>query len=279
MKFVAGLFEIIAGIFFPGPLILIPIILFIGGPVLIILCRKGEISIRGGWRLFFGSLILTGIAGYFYLDIKYPTYSWRQKLTIEVETPQGIVSGSSVVSVKWETVRSKPLTTAPGASFSIKGEATAVALPNGRYLFALLKGAEVFALHRFAEDKILHQYPHNWERYLPAAADIAKHKGETRILQMPNYPMLVTFGDINDPTSVKKVDPANLAEQFGPGVSLKSITMTITNEPVTTGKLEDVLAWWAGYENKQLDGDKYTDFYAKNRLANSLNRRDFKTGK
>lgn len=29
----------------------------------------------------------------------YPTYSWHQKLTVEVETPRGVVSGSAVSQI------------------------------------------------------------------------------------------------------------------------------------------------------------------------------------
>ena len=59
-----------------------------------------------------------------------------------------------------------------------------------------------------------------------------------------HYPLLVTFTDIIDPTTVKVVDPDNLAETFGPGASLKRITLEITDEPVTEGKIESVLGWW-----------------------------------
>lgn len=57
------------------------------------------------------------------------------------------------------------------------------------------------------------------------------------------YPLLVTFDDINDPKSIKRVDPDDLVATFGPGYSLKSITLEITDEPVTTGELEKVLRW------------------------------------
>ncbi|MDR4487070.1 MAG: hypothetical protein R3B83_06040 [Nitrospirales bacterium] len=55
--------------------------------------------------------------------------------------------------------------------------------------------------------------------------------------------LLVTFTDLTDPTTVKKVDPENLAATLGPGVSLKRITLEITDEPVTEGKIEQVLGW------------------------------------
>ena len=57
-----------------------------------------------------------------------------------------------------------------------------------------------------------------------------------------DYPLLVTFADPADPTSVQRVDPANLAASFGPGVTLKRITVEVTNDPVTTG-IEKRLGW------------------------------------
>jgi hypothetical protein len=57
------------------------------------------------------------------------------------------------------------------------------------------------------------------------------------------YPMLVTFGDIADPASVKLVDPADLAASFGPGVRLKSVTLEVTDEAVTRPKLDILLSW------------------------------------
>jgi len=198
------------------------------------------------------------------------SWTWHQKITVTVETPDGVKTGSSVMRATLTDHDSKLAPPeARGASFTLSGEAVVVEVMPGKYLFVLLKNM-----------------PRPYGLFYPGEAPVdvapkleAAREPMTATLKPSQYPMLVTFGDINDPASVKQVDPANLAEQFGPGVSLKSITMTITNEPVTTGKLEDVLVWWSEYENKQLDGDKYTDFYAKNRLANSLNRRDFKNGK
>ena len=57
-----------------------------------------------------------------------------------------------------------------------------------------------------------------------------------------DYPMLVTFTDIDDPKSVQRVDPANLAASFGPGIRLKRITVEVTDDDVTTG-IEKRLRW------------------------------------
>jgi hypothetical protein len=47
------------------------------------------------------------------------------------------------------------------------------------------------------------------------------------------WPRMVTFGDLDDPKSVKAVNPDNLAAAFGEGVSLEGISVEITDEPVT----------------------------------------------
>ena len=75
------------------------------------------------------------------------------------------------------------------------------------------------------------------------ASRMKSFRGKVHAIKPKHYPLLVTFGDINDPASVKKVDPNDLAATFGPGYTLKSITLEITDEPVTTGKVEDVLGW------------------------------------
>ena len=46
--------------------------------------------------------------------------------------------------------------------------------------------------------------------------------------------MLVTFGDINDPKSVERIDPA--------AIGVRRIIVEVTDEPVTTG-IEKRLGW------------------------------------
>ena len=54
--------------------------------------------------------------------------------------------------------------------------------------------------------------------------------------------MLVTFADRDDPTSVARVDPDDLAASFGEGVKLRRITVQLTDDPVTSG-IEERLGW------------------------------------
>jgi hypothetical protein len=49
-------------------------------------------------------------------------------------------------------------------------------------------------------------------------------------LDPDNYPLLVTFKENDDPKSVRRVNPDDLAAVFGAGHSLGAITMEITDE-------------------------------------------------
>ena len=86
-------------------------------------------------------------------------------------------------------------------------------------------------------------------------------------------PDLVTFGDVTDPNSVMRVDPLNLEASFGAGVHWLSITIEVTNEPLTTG-LKAKLPWLAKMQGN-LDGSPGIMVAANKSLANKLQPMDF----
>ena len=185
--------------------------------------------------LIIAALVILVVGGYKW---RYPTFSWHQKLTVEIETPQGVVSGSSVVSVVWRS-GPKILPDPPSVTHHYYGEATVVKLPNNRYVFALLKGASTLALRTFATSPLKDTTD---SRIVPAS-EVNAHEGETHPVPTNAHPVLVTFDDINDPKTVKRVDPDDFVESFGAGYKLKAITLEITDEPVTKGVVEGVLGW------------------------------------
>ena len=249
-------------------------------------------------RIFRLAVIATALMGVMMLSgCSGESWSWHQKLTVEIETPQGLVSGSAVTKVSWGEVDSF----SHNYPASYHGEASVVDLGNGRYLFALIgEGTKYLAFRTFNGG------PGIGEKIF---ADMARSLGSAPVSRQ-HYPMLVTFTDINDPKTVKRVDPNNLDASFGcensvsraipaePGIlnnppsgssnpspeppssssppsgppsvagqassgsasprtgggadapaknqkcyKLKSITLEITNEPVTKGVVEGVLGW------------------------------------
>lgn len=183
------------------------------------------------------------------------TPDYRYRLTVEVDTPEGLKTGSSVIEVRQSMGRSAGSGYGKMIIRRIRGEAVAVDLPNGQTLFALLRSErdgqwasqvmqrlaptiegepweEVFDNVLLVEGKV--ELPaQGWPEKLPDPG-------------FDGYPMMVTFGDVDDPTSVERVDPDDLTSSFGDGVSLKHVTVELTDEPVTTG-IERRLGWLDGY--------------------------------
>ncbi|MEP6058755.1 MAG: hypothetical protein ABJ152_12225, partial [Nitratireductor sp.] len=227
------------------------------------------VSRRGFWAKSALVAALLALAGCDALGFK--NWEWRQKLVIEVETPSGIVSGGSLVAVEAGTSpKWAPGAGAGGLGARVRGEASFAEVAPGRFLFALLGGGDwerEVALTLFFPEPA----PSPFER-----AERLETMRETRVLPRNRYPLLVTFTDIADPTTVRRVDPDDLAATFGPGVALKRITLEITDEKVTEGRVKAVLGWLETIGNTMLDGRSDSTIEAENRLANDLSRLDFR---
>jgi hypothetical protein len=172
----------------------------------------------------------------------------RYRLTVEVDTPEGLRTGSSVVEVEvrkahWWALAGRPV------NFDMRGEAVAVDLPQGRTLFALLSRPG------FPDAGI--RLPLDVFDVPMAQADFEQHGEESDIvdrvgrlmrdqpsatLEGDSRPFLVRFENAGDPESVQEVNPRNLAGAFGPGYSLRRVTITITSDQVTTG-IRNRLPW------------------------------------
>jgi len=208
---------------------------------------------------------LLGLWMYFF-----PSYSWHQKMTVEVEVDGQVYSGSSVVEMTVFGHPEIPLVQAV-RDLDMYGEAVVVELPGDRYLFALLT-YNAFLASRVFEDRMDGSLSQAGERWAEIISDLR----EMRDIDPKDYPLLVTFSDITDPKTVKKVDPENLAATFGPGVSLKRITLEITDEPVTEGRVEGLLGKrliFKTIEEKQAERKAGT--YNIKAVANQLTKNSF----
>ena len=193
------------------------------------------------------------------------TWESNQKLTVEVATPQGTKSGAAVTQVRWSDVNALG-----NYSASFEGEATVVEVAPGRYLFALIgEGTTYIAQYTFHRQ--LGASRGDYQTLIPA---IAAFRGSADVPR-DAYPLLVTFADIADPRTVRKVDPDDLPASFGPGVALQRVTLEITGEEVSGGAIAAIFPWWKAYRNKQLDGDRYNNTSSRYAFANSLNRLNF----
>jgi hypothetical protein len=149
------------------------------------------------------------------------TESWHQRLTIIIDTPTGEVRGSSVVEItNIETMGPLVLMEARGVHTKVRGEAVAVEVVLGRWLFALLESP---SNSQGNVDQLAHAAfdlgggrPARERSYANNIADLREVPlDEPAPLPRDSYPMLVTFDDISDPITVRQVDPDDLDATFG----------------------------------------------------------------
>lgn len=169
--------------------------------------------------------------------------NYRYKLTVEVDTPEGVKSGHSVIEVikPWR----------PGASS--RGQAVAVDLSKDQTLFVLLRSEQK---SDWSDDAMAPAWPPiqtsgDEEKGVAALLRAARAMGRVPLPrirklgaseEMDHTPYLVRFRDKRDPTTVEKVDPDDLSKSFGEGVKLKGLFVEITDEPVSMG-IERRLPW------------------------------------
>jgi hypothetical protein len=206
-----------------------------------------------GLPLFFGE--------HFDTDKK---WSWRYRLTIEVNTPEGIKTGSSVrqIDVVKRLFHSETVT----------GYKTGKPVEKKHYNFDTKITGESVVVDMGKRGVLFSTI--DWDSYnevlksfdIPVfdALDNLPSRGKAD-LPLNSYPMMVTFTDIDDPKTVQivlqtgyctwpsyrdKECPVNdgpyiiqnnLEKYFGKGVSIKSVTVEITDDPLTQGIVDQYL--------------------------------------
>ncbi len=180
-------------------------------------------------------------------------HEWHQKLTVVVDTPSGKVSGSSVIAIS-ATFGQVPLTEKE-VWYRVTGEATVVEVAPGRYLFALLDGSQE-RYYRAVRDKLERMDRGEWLKSIPNMEGVIT-------LKPKNYPLLVTFANVNNPKSVQRINPRDLAASFGKGYKLNRITLEISNEPITEESLLEFGFMQALQTQATLSGlEKYKSRYS-----------------
>jgi hypothetical protein len=202
-------------------------------------------------------------------SVLYPTTVYRFKITLNVKTPEGLKSGSSVFEV-WD--RNYPAWTTLGGSTGqshLTGDAVFVDLGAGsdgkpQNVVALL------TLGARGENPNLYLLPGSaFESYWKYKLSTPEFRGTSReVPKLPPgtkaelrgklIPTLVTFRNLSDPKTARAVEPDGFATAFGAGFALQSATIEIVpsgtwpltllgigGEPVTRG-IEKKLLWWGG---------------------------------
>lgn len=165
------------------------------------------------------------------------SFTHRYRLTIEVETPEGLKSGSSVIQ---STITGKAdwMLQTGGSYSSVKGEAIFIDLGNGKNVVVTLKfgqGGSVDRLYSLAASA-LHREKAFWYREAPKWTEKAELQGEL-------IPTLVTFSSSTDPASARVVRPDEFEVFFGPGYRFKGAWLEMTKDDWTRSGIKRSLPW------------------------------------
>lgn len=205
-----------------------------------------------------------------------PTYTYRYKLTLQVEVNGEVKQGFNVVEITEYVV--------PNGNPSLRGGSTGqslfIGLGTGRPpLVTLLTthiGSGIFRYTGISQLSKIYGIQYEWfgDRN-DGLAMLIKKRG-AKPITIAQLPELVTFADPADPKTVLSVDPNNLEATLGPGVKWRSMTLEFTNEAVTSG-LEKKLPWLKDPKMRRtmLDGDRLRRFGSSATFTNSLSMADF----
>lgn len=193
-----------------------------------------------------GLLVLCGSAVAFGVRDYIVPATWRYKITVEVETPEGIKTGSSVREVRaW---KNGAIFLNPDISpimYEVIGEAVVIDLGDNDFLFGLLDDTSFLETERAFET-------------ICSSADnkikcIANIKIGTKSTLKDCHPKIVKFQNINNPKSIslvyeyKKLDAStnyknHFHDLYGDGYDLKIVTVEITDEKITN-EINNIIPW------------------------------------
>ncbi|NVD38915.1 hypothetical protein HT585_08615 [Ensifer sp. HO-A22] len=170
----------------------------------------------------------------------YPTFSWNQKLTVQLNTPNGEFTGSSVSHITWR----KGFNLSTDWNHTFEAEALHIELPDDKHLFALITlplnqeyiGTLLPASLANKEGRVLDD-----QLFRFVATELAPGKP----VRVPSYqwPRLVTFEDLRNKDSVHLIESNDITKVLGKGYSIKSVTIELTGDQPSTNSLRKVLTW------------------------------------
>jgi hypothetical protein len=205
------------------------------------------------WRPRYWLLValLAALIGFVMWERTFPAHSLRYRFSVEVETPEGIKTGSSVIEVRYSWGPS--IGDVSGFKSRIWGDAVYVDLGADRNLVVTLtrsesgrKTARSPAELPFSLFDIDSARSQLWKiTLLDGSSDVPPEM----------LPLLVTFRDLADPMSVERVEPDQLDTAFGPGVRIANATIAITDAEITD-TIDQHLSWLAEIDGRYLSGGR-----------------------
>lgn len=188
-----------------------------------------------------GIAVAAIVAGVLLYRVSYPTYTYRYRMTINVEVDGQMRSGTSVIEARI----SKQPVFLPGVNpldYSERGEAVFVDLGAQRNIVALLASGPYAESAAYPSVLVPRHFKLNLfdDRQL---ASLSQLRGRWE-LPSADLPTLATFSNPSDPSTIELLRADQLERRFGSNVRWGSITIEMTTDPITH-TIESKLSWVA----------------------------------
>lgn len=241
-------------------------------------------------KILIALFALAGLLAWAYSPLYY-SGSWRYRITVNVETPEGMKSGSAVREVRVSDIASYLRIVGGLPEIKVKGEAVVVDLGKRGILFAVMNGH--VGHEGDAYRNVFDAFPYPGPRGALSRYGIRYYdhlKEGFAYLAPEKYPKMVMFRDLENPMTAELVygvqprdrrDDArnfvgiayNITDQFedkfGEGVKIKNVAMEMVRDPVTR-KIDQYLPWLPDYFGASLDGQKFRYHNSQGNFPNSL---------
>lgn len=175
--------------------------------------------------IFVVLVALSGIYSFWYDG------TWRYRLSVTVETPEGRRTGSGVVEIASSYPLLKFVFGRRGSSFTLRGEAAVVDLGPRGVLFALLSSENNVDNWRYIVWKSFPWAQVGGQETPEGARYYRSLKGET-LVPRSSLPLIVKFADLNDPMSVQRVEPLSASVSFGSGVIVSEVKIEMVESGI-----------------------------------------------
>lgn len=163
--------------------------------------------------------------------------SYRFRMTVEVETPNGLRTGSSVYEFIVAKNTMKLLADERSGGVLIRGEASIIELDGGPVFVTLVSPDAEVSLGRGATDALLATLPNDGgDDYIAAVDKLGGWFADPASAELPRekWPLMVRFDNVNDPASAQPVNPDV--------IGVKRILIETTRDEVTVG-IRERLGW------------------------------------
>jgi hypothetical protein len=207
-------------------------------------------------------MLLIG-GGFVWWHVKYPTYSYRYRLTLAIEADGKVHTGSSVIEILWEG--SPPIGDVGTYHPRIRGQAVLVDLDkHGVVTTSLIApsyaGRKKVDWPEGVDAIFLVPYAFSMNGGNEILPQLERLTGR-RDLGPDNMPRLIWFSDLSDPKTARKISPGEISKVIGANAQMVGATVEITSDPIVID-INKKLPWY-----KALRGPPNNVIYLPDALA------------